>query len=60
MGIRVIVQSEKDAPYIESRVNAFWQDYRKTLESMTEDEFEKFKQTVINQRLEDHKNMWQE
>ena len=47
MGLRVIVQSERDAPYVESRVNAFWDEFRTKL-------------AVVSRKLEEHKNMWQE
>jgi len=60
MGLRVIVQSERSAAHVEERINAFWADYRKTLDEMSEDEFAKYKMAVVNKKLEDHKNMWQE
>lgn len=60
MGLRVIVQSERDAAYLETRVNAFWEGYKKTLDAMSEEDFTKYKTTVSNTKLEDHKNMWQE
>lgn len=60
MGLRVIVQSERDAPYVESRVNAFWDEFRTKLAEMTDVEFEKYKAAVVSRKLEDHKNMWQE
>lgn len=56
----MLVQSEKDPAYVESRIDAFWVEFKATLEGMSEVEFEKYKQTVINKKLEDHKNMWQE
>ncbi|ORY56460.1 Metalloenzyme, LuxS/M16 peptidase-like protein [Leucosporidium creatinivorum] len=60
MGLRVIVQSEKDAAFVESRVDAFWEEFKQTLDDMSEEEFDKYKTTVINKKLEDHKNMWEE
>ncbi|BGP38130.1 metalloprotease [Rhodotorula kratochvilovae] len=60
MGLRVIVQSERDGPFVESRINAFWDDFRVKLDEMSEEEFDKYKQTVINRKTEDHKAMWQE
>jgi hypothetical protein len=60
MGLRVIVQSERDAPYVESRINAFWDEFRTKLAEMTDVEFEKYKAAVVSRKLEDHKNMWQE
>ncbi|POY74423.1 hypothetical protein BMF94_2617 [Rhodotorula taiwanensis] len=60
MGLRVIVQSERDAPFVETRVNAFWEDYRTKLNKMSEEDFEKYKEAVVSRKLEDHKNMWQD
>lgn len=58
--MRVIVQSERSAAHIESRVNVFWEEFKSVLASMSDEEFEKYKSAVINKKLEDHKNMWQE
>lgn len=60
MGLRVIVQSEKGAAFVESRVDAFWENYKQVLADMPEEEFEKYKNTVIEAKQEDHKNMWEE
>ncbi|GAA5996471.1 uncharacterized protein JCM10292_007631 [Rhodotorula paludigena] len=60
MGLRVIVQSERDGPFIESRINQFWEDFRVKLDEMSEAEFDKYKESVVARKLEDHKNMWQE
>lgn len=56
----MIVQSEKDADHVESRIDAFWLEFKKVLDDMSEEEFEKYKQTVINKKSEDHKNLWEE
>ncbi len=56
----MIVQSERPAQHVAERIDAFWVDYKKVLEDMTEDEFTKYKMAVVNKKLEDHKNMWQE
>ncbi|GAA5900616.1 uncharacterized protein JCM6883_002901 [Sporobolomyces salmoneus] len=60
MGLRVIVQSEKDAQFVETRIDAFWEEFMKTLEEMSEEEFGKYKEAVRQKKLEDHKNLWQE
>ncbi|GAA5915532.1 hypothetical protein JCM5296_001752 [Sporobolomyces johnsonii] len=60
MGLRVIVQSERDALHVESRIDAFWEEFKKTLDEMKEEEFEKYKTAVASKKVEDHKNMWQE
>ena len=56
----MIVQSEKDAAYVESRVDAFWEEFMGTLEKMSEEEFDKYKEAVRAKKVEDHKNLWQE
>lgn len=60
MGCRVIIQSEYDANFLEERVNQFWNDFRVKLVEMKDEDFEKYKEAVVNLKLEDHKNMWQE
>ncbi|GAA6001144.1 hypothetical protein JCM10207_007430 [Rhodosporidiobolus poonsookiae] len=60
MGLRVIVQSERDATFVESRIDQFWVDFRQKMEEMSAEEFDKYKQTVASRKLEDPKNMWEE
>jgi insulysin len=60
MGCRVIIQSEYDANFLESRVNQFWDDFRVKLVDMSEEDFEKYKEALVNRKMEDYKNMWQE
>lgn len=54
------MQSEKDADFVESRVDAFWEEFKKVMDDMSEEEFNKYKDTVISKKQEDHKNMWEE
>jgi insulysin len=60
MGYRVIIQSERTAQYLESRIEAFLREFGTTLENMPEDEFEGHKRSVINKRLEKLKNLGSE
>lgn len=60
MGYRVIIQSERNAKYLESRIESFLRGYGSTLENMTEEEFEGHKRSVINKRLEKLKNLGSE
>ncbi|KAE8149605.1 a-pheromone processing metallopeptidase Ste23 [Aspergillus avenaceus] len=60
VGYRVIIQSERTAQYLESRINAFLSNFGKTLEEMSDDEFEGHKRSVINKRLEKLKNLGSE
>ncbi|SJX63498.1 related to STE23-Metalloprotease involved in a-factor processing [Sporisorium reilianum f. sp. reilianum] len=60
LGWRVIVQSERDAPYLEGRVDAFLDQFKATLEKMTEQEFEGHKRSIIHKKLENVKNLVEE
>ncbi|KAL4904401.1 hypothetical protein BDW74DRAFT_178981 [Aspergillus multicolor] len=57
IGYRVIIQSERTAEYLESRIDSFLSSFGKTLEAMSEDDFEGHKRSVINKRLEKLKNL---
>ncbi|MCJ1315976.1 Insulinase (Peptidase M16) [Xylographa vitiligo] len=60
MGYRVIIQSERSPEYLEGRINAFLSMFAKSLEDMTQQEFEAHKKSLINKRLEKIKNLDQE
>ncbi|KAL1964359.1 hypothetical protein VTN77DRAFT_7044 [Rasamsonia byssochlamydoides] len=60
VGYRVIIQSERTADYLDSRIDAFLSSFGETLESMTEEEFEGHKRSIINKRLEKLKNLGSE
>ncbi|KKK23045.1 hypothetical protein ARAM_006420 [Aspergillus rambellii] len=57
IGYRVIIQSERTCQYLDSRIDAFLTNFGKTLEAMSEDDFEGHKRSVINKRLEKLKNL---
>jgi insulysin len=57
LGYRVIIQSERTAKYLESRIDAFLSAFGKTLEDMPDDIFEGHKRSIINKRLEKLKNL---
>ncbi|PGH09771.1 insulysin [Blastomyces parvus] len=57
LGYRVIIQSERTNSYLESRIEAFLARFAETLESMTDEEFEGHKRSLINKRLEKLKNL---
>jgi insulysin len=59
-GFRILIQSEKDCPYLESRIDSFLTGYEEILSAMSEDEFEEHRIGVINSRLEKLKNLDQE
>ena len=60
IGYRFIVQSERDPQYLESRIDNFLTTWKKTLEDMSDKEFEGQKESLINKRLEKMKNLGQE
>lgn len=60
MGFRVIVQSERDSDYLESRIDAFFDQLRGLLQKMTVEEFEAHKRSLINKKLESVKNLAEE
>ncbi|KAE8167024.1 Metalloenzyme, LuxS/M16 peptidase-like protein [Aspergillus tamarii] len=60
IGYRVIIQSERTAQYLESRINAFLSNFGKALEEMSDEEFEGHKRSVVNKRLEKLKNLGSE
>ena len=59
-GYRVIIQSEKPTEYLEERINAFLELFAGKLHSMSQEEFESHKKSLINKRLEKIKNLEQE
>ncbi|KAK4107000.1 hypothetical protein N656DRAFT_764192, partial [Canariomyces notabilis] len=59
-GFYFVIQSEKKAPYLETRIEEFLKTVATTLEEMSEAEFESNKRSVIDKRLERLKYMEQE
>lgn len=59
-GFNVIVQSEKDAEYIDERVEAWLTTFGTWLADMAHDEFAKQRQSLVNRKREDFKNFSQE
>ncbi|KAF2646871.1 hypothetical protein P280DRAFT_387619 [Massarina eburnea CBS 473.64] len=59
-GYRILIQSEKDCRYLEGRIEHFLTMFEKTLDEMSEEDFEKHKGAVISKRLEKLKNLSQE
>ncbi|KXX73626.1 Insulin-degrading enzyme [Madurella mycetomatis] len=59
-GFYFLIQSEKTAPYLETRIDEFLKTLVKTLEEMSETEFESHKRSIIDKRLERLKYMEQE
>lgn len=57
MAYRVIVQSERSAPYLESRIEEFLRNFRQKLETQTEKEFQDHVKAVILRLTEKLKNL---
>jgi secreted Zn-dependent insulinase-like peptidase len=57
MGLNVLVQSERDSVYLETRVEALFDYLKEFLDNLEEVEFEKHKTGVINKKLEKPKNL---
>jgi len=59
-GYRILIQSEKDCRYLEGRIENFLNTFEKTLEDMSEEEFDGHKKAMITKRLAKLKNLSQE
>jgi insulysin len=59
-GYRILIQSEKDCRYLEGRIENFLTSFQKSLEEMSEEDFEGHKRAMINKRLAKLKNLSQE
>ena len=60
MGYRILVQSERSAPYLEGRIEAFLASFEETLKSMSEKEFQNHANSLMNRKKEKVKNLSQE
>jgi insulysin len=60
MHFRVLVQSEKKPDYLETRIEAFLDWMKGHLESLSEEEFEKQKESLIAKKEESPKNLGEE
>ncbi|KAI5119937.1 hypothetical protein M0805_002126 [Coniferiporia weirii] len=60
IGLRILVQSEKDPKYLESRVEAFLVHMRGVLETMSDSEFDEQKKGISSKWMEKLKNMNEE
>lgn len=60
MGFKITVQSERRPVYLESRVDAFLDHLRGTIEAMSAEDFEKQRQSLIDKKLTKLKNLNEE
>lgn len=59
-GFRISIQSEREASYLEERIEAFLDKFEQDLEDMTEEQFQKEKTSLTNRLREDYKNLHSE
>jgi insulysin len=59
-GFRIIIQSEKSAAFLETRIEAFLDTLKAHLEQLARDEFEKQRTSVIDRKNEQLRNLSQE
>jgi insulysin len=60
MGFRVLVQSEKDPVYVETRIETFLDGMKAWLEELSDEEFEKNRNSLILKKEEKPKNLGEE
>ncbi|RIB06084.1 Metalloenzyme, LuxS/M16 peptidase-like protein [Gigaspora rosea] len=60
LGVRVIIQSEKDTVYLENKIEDFLNLLQTLIEEMPEEEYQKQVQSLITKKLEKPKNLYQE
>lgn len=57
IGYRVLIQSEREPKYLETRIDSFLLKFKTALDEMSSEEFEGNKRSLINKRLEKLKNL---
>ncbi|EJD02194.1 insulin-degrading enzyme [Fomitiporia mediterranea MF3/22] len=60
LGLRIVVQSEKDPKYVETRIEAFLEHMREVLETMDDAQFQEHKRSLVQQWTEKLKNLPEE
>jgi insulysin len=60
MGYRIIVQSERSAAYLESRIESFLRSFKQKLADITDQEFQSHVKAAILKKTEKLKNLNQE
>ncbi|KAM3578800.1 metalloprotease [Umbelopsis sp. WA50703] len=60
MGLRFIIQSERDTVYLENRVEEFLTKLRQLIHDMSDEEYKSQVQSLISKKLEKDKNLGQE
>ncbi|KAL5511367.1 STE23_2 [Sanghuangporus vaninii] len=60
LGLRILVQSEKDPKYLETRIEAFLDHMRGVIETMDDEQFEEHKKSLEQKWTEKLKNLQEE
>jgi insulysin len=60
MGLRFIIQSEKDTIYLENRIEAFLDSLKVIIENLSDQDYQAHVNSLIADKLEKDKNMGQE
>lgn len=60
MGFHILLQGEKSAELVETRIEAFFDYLRGVLDDMTDDQFETVRSGLINKQMEKPKNLQRE
>ncbi|BGP22999.1 a-pheromone processing metallopeptidase ste23 [Rhodotorula toruloides] len=59
-GFRVVVQSERSPEYVDERIDALWSTFAKHIQDMSDEEFEKERESLVLKLLEKPKTQGQE
>lgn len=59
-GLRVLVQSERDPVYVEDRIEAFLSALEKTIDDLSEEEYDRHRESIISKWEESPKNLSEE
>lgn len=57
MGFRILLQSEKPAAYLETRVEAFLDYFKTFLQEMSDEDFQTARQGLVSKKMEKPKNL---
>jgi secreted Zn-dependent insulinase-like peptidase len=60
MGFRITIQSERNPVYLESRVDAFLEHLKVIIEDMSQEDFERERQSLIDKIMDQLKNLREE
>lgn len=60
MGFHILLQGEKSAEYVETRIEAFFDHLQGVLESMMDEQFETVRSGLVNKQMEKPKSLQRE